>query len=383
MCIKFTCSVILSLIYGLIIFISGDGNCETNSGICLEHIYTGEVFSNETKGIDGRRESEYRGLFDFLVSYETGDKSRWKGLSFLLHFQEGHGKGLTERVVGDYQWLSNIDDRSEFSQISEFIVSQSFAEGRAVLKIGKEDVSSDFNVVNSAVDFINSSFGLLPNVPMPTFPHQGLGISGLFNITDNMSFNAGFFDGESLGTRAGFDTMFDGGEEFFFIGEWCYSYLPENRGRIKAGFWQHGGRFILEREISTISRDEHFGVYFLMEQSIIAGGENKKSLDGFMQYSYAEDSISMFPHYFGAGLKLGGISAKRKNDNLGIAFATILVNSKVPKTRDETAVEFYYKFVLNDRITFQPDIQYIINPGGSDRKTLVSGLRFYIDFKSL
>ncbi|MDR1698872.1 MAG: carbohydrate porin, partial [Prevotellaceae bacterium] len=51
--------------------------------------------------------------------------------------------------------------------------------------------------------------------------------------------------------------------------------------------------------------------------------------------------------------------------------------------KHETTLELYYKWQFNDNFAIQPDIQYSINPSGTDEKlsnALLGILRLYINF---
>jgi len=42
------------------------------------------------------------------------------------------------------------------------------------------------------------------------------------------------------------------------------------------------------------------------------------------------------------------------------------------------AIELFYKAQLTPYIMVQPDLQYIVNPGGENRDAFVGGLRFEV-----
>ncbi|MCX7399507.1 MAG: hypothetical protein NT138_17715 [Planctomycetales bacterium] len=52
------------------------------------------------------------------------------------------------------------------------------------MKLGKQDAKADFAFVDLGGDFINSSFGLIPTVPLATWPNPGMGAAVFLNLTD-------------------------------------------------------------------------------------------------------------------------------------------------------------------------------------------------------
>ena len=72
--------------------------------------------------------------------------------------------------MGDYQMVDNIDAGEEFTQVTEFWWEREFIDGLVTVRLGKQDANAEFSVVDLGGDFINSSFGIVPNVPMPAWP---------------------------------------------------------------------------------------------------------------------------------------------------------------------------------------------------------------------
>ena len=88
-------------------------------GLAVEYIYTGEVFANMRGGLDTRRAAAYRGNFDLVMIGDLDEMGFAPGGTIFLYGQNGHGCGLTDTYVGDFQTISNID-APDFMQMSEF-----------------------------------------------------------------------------------------------------------------------------------------------------------------------------------------------------------------------------------------------------------------------
>ena len=95
--------------------------------------------------------------------------------------------------------------------------------------------------------------------------------------------------------------------------------------------------------------------------------------------------------YFDTGLTYKGLIPKRDNDTVGLAFCCAKTNSNwqrpspdadFPANGSEMVLEATYQVALAPCITIQPDIQYIINPGGQSSidNALVIGCRASILF---
>jgi porin len=343
----------------------------------IEHVYTGEEFGNVSGGI--KKGHSYRGNFDLTLTVDTEKANVWKGGMFFLYFENGHGKGITNEYVGDLQVLSNIDAR-EFSQISEYYIGQSFMDDRLRLKIGKQDANKDFNVTDSALEFINSSFGLMPNVPIPTFPDPSLGVSGCISLTGNVSMKAGIFDGEGRGGSWGFSTAFGSDATSVSIGELGITNEYLGNGALKLGAWRRGGKSYSLR--GTRMRTSNYGGYLILEERIIGSDEEKDTpcLTSFVQYGAAPGEFNEITNYIGFGIRASGFAAPRPEDSFGLGMARAVMSDDLPLMKDETALEAYYLAPFRNIIMVQPDIQYILNPGGNGRDALVTGIRFGLEF---
>ncbi|MHC4181110.1 MAG: carbohydrate porin, partial [Planctomycetota bacterium] len=163
-------------------------------GLTAEYVYTGEVFTNMRGGLNTRRATEYRGNFDLTMTADLDQMGLAPGGTIFLYGQNGHGRGLTERHVGDFQVLSNID-APDFMQVSEYWWERGWFDGRVRVRLGKQDANEDFAVVEPAGDFINSSFGFHPTIPMPTFPFPSMAAAVFFQMTDWLSLDVGVWDG--------------------------------------------------------------------------------------------------------------------------------------------------------------------------------------------
>jgi porin len=341
----------------------------------VENVYTGEFFSNLSGGMY-KKGSRYRGNYDLTLTFDFEKAGIWKGGSFFIYFENGHGESITEKYVGDLQVLSNLD-APDFYQISEYYYTQSLSDDRLLLKLGKQNGNADFCFTENGLDFINSSFGIMPNVRMPIFPNPALGVSAFFNASEKLSIGGGIYDGAGSGKQWGFNTAFGSDAVSFSVVEFGYGYSKSSRGKIKLGVWRHGGDY--QVIAGTGSKSSCMGSYLIIDQGIAGNQESGGfNLDSFLQYGYSESKVNEIPNYFGCGLKASGFFSNRRDDLLGIGLATAFVNKDIPGMNAETSLELYYKAPIFDLFTVQPDFQYIINPGGTGDNSFVAGMRFYI-----
>jgi porin len=222
-------------------------------GITAEYIYTGEVFSNVRGGLNTNKSTRYRGNLDLVMNIDTQAMDMWEGGRFFLYGNQFHGQTLTTRDVGDFQVYSNIESNprpnNEF-QMTEFWYEHSFADGALIVKVGKQDANADFAFVDLGGDFINSSFGLIPTVPLPTWPNPSMGIAAFMDLTDLIHFQVGIYDGSPAfgaptGGQWGFSTIGDFGAMSLYEVSLRPQFGPDGDlpGTYRLGAWYHSGNF--------------------------------------------------------------------------------------------------------------------------------------------
>ncbi len=345
----------------------------SGDGLYLETIYTGEFFNNTRGGISSRRATRYRGNLDLVLIAEFDELDLPFGGTFFLYGQNGHGEGLTNNFVGDYQTVSNID-ANDFTQVSEFWYECELIEDFFAVRIGRQDGNAEFAVVDLGGDFINSSMGLTPTIPIPTFPVPTMAVTTFWQLTEEVSFKAGVFDGGSTLNPWGFS---DEGHAFSIYElkshhEFCG--LPAD---FHVGMWYHGGVF--PRSGGMTAKGNH-GVYLGADQMLWL--ENPKDEDDdqgvgvFLQYSWVPEDRNDLRYHFGGGAVWKGLVENRDDDILGLGYTRVEFSSELPGQSAETEIELFYKAPINDTLTIQPDVQYIARPNGMLRDALVVGTRF-------
>jgi porin len=358
-------------------------------GVALEALYTGEVFSNLHGGLDSSHATEYRGNFDLTLVLDTEALGLWSGGSWVVYLQNGHGEGISEEYVGDVQILSNID-ADDFTQVSEYWLQQRLFGDAARLKLGKQDANADFCALDGAGDFINSSFGIVPNVPIPTFPDPGLGVAVFLEPAAWLGLGMGVYDGGPNGGTSGFDTAFDGEGGTFGITELTLR-TPALPGIREPGVYRIGG-WLNTENVDEITGDPgphtfsgNHGLYVIFDQLLFEegpGDTDSQGMAAFGQFSWAPGDRNELERYLGAGVIYTGAIRGRDLDMLGLGVAHAVFSDRVRDldgTTHETVIELFYRAQLTPWLALEPDLQLIVNPGGNGDDSLVLGLRFAID----
>lgn len=187
-------------------------------------------------------------------------------------------------------------------------------------------------------------------------------------------------------------------------------------GKAKGGFWiQNGPSPTLPEQWSfgpPSSVAYCTGFYGLVQQTLYrpeekeraTGGKKvvlpskgdaddvpKKGLESYLRAGFSPQPASPLSFYTDAGLVYTGLLPTRPEDKLGVDFCygevsqsyRSLGNSQgIPGPSFESVVELTYLIRLSPCIALQPDIQYVLHPGGTRQygNALVAGFRAIIDF---
>lgn len=346
---------------------------EQKSPFSFAASYIGDVVSNFSGGI--KRGTTYLGLANIKAGFDTKDANWWKGGQIFVNLGNTHGGKPTETLVGDFQGVSNIE-AGNLTFLYELWYKQNF--GKVDITLGLQDLNADFAVSENGCLFSNSSFGvhssLADNISSPIFPLTALGANLQWNISDSFLWETAIFDG----TPDDFETnpynlnwKLSKSQGFLAVTEFQLnkSVLKGKTGNYKLGLYFHQHNDTLDAE------QKNGGLYFVGDQQIT------DHISLFSQIGVSPKNMNKNNYYYSIGINCKGVFENRKNDQFGVAVAYAGINGNA--VGSETAFEMAYQFEINKCIYVKPDIQYIINPAGTDVKldnALVGFIRFGVDF---
>lgn len=356
-------------------------------GITLGVTYYAEPFFKVTGGITNHSKMKYLGLVDYSLTFDTEKLGLWKGGTAYISGQNLHGHSLTEQQIGDIQSISSIDSHG-FTKLSEFWYEQSFLVDRFKIKIGKQDGNADFSITDVAENYINSSFTLNPTIPIPTYPEPALGVQASARIYKGFILKSAVYDGSESPGQFGFKTAFDGDDGTFVIVEPSIEHNIKNMpGKYMFGYWHHTGDMDeITLNINPRNFNSHYGFYAGFSQMIFKENKEEDDSQGLTfhgQFGYTPGDRSEISHFYSSGLSYQGLIPHRKEDFIGIGFATadLTKNLKITENKTvETALEVFYRIQLTPFLAIQPDLQFIFNPYGIEKNALAIGVRTIINF---
>ncbi|NOQ26822.1 MAG: hypothetical protein GQ564_15790 [Bacteroidales bacterium] len=359
---------------------------EHENAIILGATYIGDLANNISGGLN--KGIVYLGLGNLTLNINTKNMGLWSGGNIYLNGASAHGKSPTENLIGDFQVASNIDAGRNILYIQEFWYKQSFTN--LEFTIGIQDLNAEFATSQNSSEFINSSFGIAPviadNVPCSIFPITGLGFTGKLKLNEDITIQMALFDGFPTGINNienNTSRKIQSNDGFLYFTELQFTKKLNNlSSSYKIGYYYHSGLVEVNEETNLTSSiiNNNEGYYFIADHSLLQKGN--KSIGLFTQLSFSPSEINLHNKYVGAGFRFSGWFDKQHNNEIGIAIAYAGFNKEL-NHKHETLIEIYYNLPLNKNIYLKPDLQYIINPLGTEtiiKNAMVLFLRFGIEF---
>ena len=336
--------------------------------ISVEYLYTSEVFNNTHGGLQTRGATRYRGNFDLTMRLDTQKANWWSGGEVFVYMQQSHGRTLTQDFVGDGQWYSNIDTAprpQDLTQLGEYWYRHHFADDSLLVTIGRQDANAEFAYADLGGDFVNASFTGLPNVPMPFWPFQTLGVSALYQANDSVRMGGGVYDHGGDEKQWWVVTTNQG---MFYIGQVDWQPFADCDESlmtlVRFGSWYTNSD--TEAVDGNQVFEGNYGFYSTIDRALIPEADDPdQGLAAFCQFSWATPDRNQVDQHFAAGIVYRGLLPDRDEDTTGLGITQIFFcqdQTELTGQTDETAVELFYKARFSGRWAVEPDLQYIARP---------------------
>lgn len=357
-------------------------------------VYTSDVWHNARGGLS--RGWRYLDNLDVTLTIDAERALGWRGATLFFYGLYNNGAALTGDLIGDAQGVANIETGVRAARLYEAWVEQRF--GRASIKFGLYDLNSEFDEHVTGSPFLNSTHGLGPDLSQSgfngpsVFPVTSLALRADYQIDERLRVRAAVLDavpGDPARPRRTAIRL-GGGEGALLIGE--AQYLTRDTRAI-LGYWRYTADFAAVGPAPPPgTRRGNDGLYMMVEQRLTRNGtEGERGLAGWLRLGLADDRFNPIEWSLSGGLVHAGPIAARPEDQIGIAFGLAgfgapyrraMAAAGAPSTSSELNIEVSYRAVLTSWLSIQPDLQYIVNPGGdrSLRDALVVGLRTQIGY---
>ena len=408
---------------------------ETN-GVVLSLQSVSDMLGNTTGGQS--QGGTYSGLLNLGLAADLQKAVGWEGASFKNTWLWLYGNDVSSKFIGNSLTASSIAGQPAF-RCYELWLQQNLLHDAISLRGGMIPVDTEFMVSDTANLFVNSTFGppavFTMNMPNggPTYPMATPGLRLALQPSSWLTLRSAFTQGNPFSqqdNKYGFDWNFGQAGGLLNINEaeadWCKDASSKGLpGYAKAGFWfqtgqgQQGGeeQFNFGSPNSSAYNNGFYGIidqklYVVQEKASASPDKNgdsgkapvspeasqasscscsSKGLSSFARIGFSPDQSSIVGFYTDMGLTYTGLIPTRDADKLGVAFGFAQMGCQckqsyqdngAPGCGYESVAELTYSMRLAPAIAIQPDLQYIMHPGGTQQNgnALVVGMRAVVDF---
>jgi porin len=383
-----------------------------NYGISLGLSETSEVLGNVTGGI--HRGFEYTGVTSMTLDLDTERALAWAGGTFHASALQIHGRDFSADNLAVLQTISTID-ASRSTRLWELWYQQTLSGADADFKFGQQSLDQEFFINDDSGVFLNGWPAVLDEdlyAGGPIYPLSSLGVRLRAKPSKLLTVLAGAFDdnppggpfyddselrdGEASGAR------FNLGTGALFIGEIQIAVArpplaagprADLPGTYKLGAWVDTGRFPDQRfdtaglslaspESTGVARLHrgNFSIYGLIDQKVWRARNGPRALAVFARIMGAPDDRNLVDWGLNAGISLDAPLPGRENDVVALGYNRAHVSARAsdldrdlavfagtafPIRSAEHCIELTYQYQVAPWSQLQPDVQYVVNPGGS------------------
>ncbi len=391
-----------------------------DEGVTFSSSYVMDVLADP---VGGRKTGQtvYNHSWGMDMNVDLEKAAEIKGLQFHISALWRAGANISHKYIGNTFTASSIYGSQEFKLYSLYLQETLF-DGNFDIKIGRTSAGDDFAsspiywlYINNAID--GNPISLPINLPFSTYPNATWGGRALLRFPHDLYTMVGIYDGDPRVGRDeahGCDFSLRLKRGVFLVQE--VGYKPNQAqgstglpGNYKLGGFYDTGTFRdLYRDsyggssvVSGRPLAKHignYGFYAHADQMIYREKEGSdQGLTPWAAITWAPGNLNQFPLFIDGGVFYKGLIPTRDQDILAIGTAYGMWSNDLARlTQDnityngstdhkkvyEMMFDFTYKVQINPWLYIQPDMQYILHPGGTGyiRDAFVIGTRVGITF---
>lgn len=325
--------------------------------------------------------------------------------SFNAHFV--HIQGTNPAIkIGDTQATSNIAVPETVNRMADLWYQHNFGE-KVKLLAGIHDISTEFYVTDSSLNFTHASFGTGAELSVSgphgpsLYPVTTVGLRTSVDFSDQVSLLTGIYDADpgDTSTYSSFKYKVNSDEGALLISE--LAYKVEKR-KIGLGGWGYSVKQTHLEDETLTARSA--GIYIMQEENL------NDHMSVFARFGYANPRTTTITNNIVVGGIYKGILQTDLKDEIGLGISRARfsknflrsLNAPAEDATDEvakadeegtekepsisyknaeTAIELYYQFKPLEQILLRPDVQFVSNPSGdpANANAWVMGFRAQIN----
>lgn len=336
---------------------------------------------------------QYAGLFNVHLNFDLERLLNIPGAEFLISGSWASGRSLSEEDIGNFFTASEVFSGRSV-RLFQLILKSEVIEDLLTVAVGRMGIGDQFstseifyNYVSTAINGHPISFPLndeafFSNPQASWAARVGLAPAKEFYMKAGV-YNSNPRVGED--SAHGVDFSFKKG--VILVSEIGYLRGQKAENSNMPGRYTFGA-FYDNRKFDELSDDSkkqkgNYGLYWILQQMIYR--ENAHSDQGLTPWTAItispDETINTFPIFISGGLVYKGLVPDRGRDVTAFGFAYGTLSDDLENKDYELMLELTHIFQATPWLQIQPDIQWVIHPGGSGEipNALVIGMQMVVD----
>ncbi len=364
------------------------------TGLTFSYDYYATIFSNPSGGEN--QGTNYSHIMIFQANADFEKMLGIKGGSLTISGAYNSGKDLSGKI-GNFYTISEACVNSGW-YFYELYYSQNLSlpwDDSIVIKAGRMSMSDNFASLPVFGYLASGSMDSVPEAmffasPFTASTTAAWGMVLEYETSNNLTFSYGLFqvppnlnstswDGTNFGINS------NDGYMMTFQMQWSPTFANGLQGEYLIGGYYFDGYDIAYLN-SSGSKDSGYGFYIQGQQQVWV---NKANDSNFIlvwcgtQYAPIE-KISPVVWQVYAGMQFAGFIPNRSQDSIFISWTSGIFSDyyNSGNSNCETVFEVNYLWQVNDNLSIQPVLQYVLNPNGvsSIDNALVVGAQVLLSF---
>lgn len=286
------------------------------------------------------------------------------------------GQSLSSDDIGNYFFVSSIFSGNSL-RLYQFFLESNLWNDLLTVAIGRMAIGDDFATTALFGYYVSDAFD--PNigsivVNVPGFYAEPVATWGLrvkLRPADEFYVSGGVYNSSPLaGQDSAFGVDFSFRNGFILVGEAGYTPNIQEASGGLAGYYKIGAYYdtgdFNELAGDGNKQSGNYGFYAIADQMVYREpGTEDQGLALWGAAAFApEEEINTFPVFLSAGIAYGGLIPARDGDKALFGLAYGSVSDELPGQDYEIVLEGTYAIQIAPWLSVQPDVQYIIHPGG-------------------
>lgn len=368
----------------------------------LNVLFTGEAWDNTQGGV--RTGAAFMYNVDGQLQVDTAKAFGWTGGLFVAEAFFANATSFGNQYIGAVDQQSPIDTAANLAMfhVYQLYYDQNF--GSTDIRFGIYDLETEFSVTKPMSLFLsknltwNTAFDQSGTMPLNgtigpgNYPYTPLAVRIRQNFTKDFSVQVAVADGaaDNPNNLANTAVMFS--SQYGVLAAAEADYTPDKHTKIMVGAWDLTS---LLPEFGQYNADGSQKMIWNEAGAYIGGAARlysanpKRGLDAFLTYGASTPQSTNVTQSLNGGLVYTGLFDARPGDKAGVSFninqasngwRQYMSDQGLQSLAAEEIFEITYRAKINNYLTIQPDIQYIVNSGFNPayKNPLALGFHFEI-----